>query len=160
MAQSLNASILVGFVAGASAVLAVSSSTPWWAWGSGRGPLKPLSLVLSAWLAVLVLVGALLQQLTGQPVLAGWCASAGLALGILALSGRAILSNLLAPAVGLALSALLSQELPGFVAGLSAATWYDAARPLGTSASPYVLASAGITCVLLRIGISGRGFKS
>lgn len=158
-AQSMNAAILAGFLVGASAVLAVSSRTPWWAWGSGRGPLGALALVLCLWLGVLGLLGVAVQQFTGQPTLAGWWASAGLALLLLALTGRPIAASLLAPAFGLAMAALLSPELPGFMAGFSAATWYDPARPLGTGASAYVLAAAGLAAVMVRVRLTGRGFR-
>lgn len=158
-AQSMNAAILAGFLAGASAVLAVSSYTPWWAWGSGRGPLKALLLVLCVWMSGIGFLGLTVQLLTGQPAVAGWFASAGLALALLGVAGRSIPSTLLAPAVGLALSALLSQELPGVLAGLSAATWYDEARPLNSGLTPYALWIAGIASVLLRISVTRRGFQ-
>lgn len=158
-AQSMNAAILAGFLTGASAVLAISSNTPWWAWGSGRGPLKVLSLVLCLWLGLMVALGLITQLLTGQLTVAGWCASAGLALALLAATGRSIPAILLAPAVGLALSAMLSQELPGFLAGLSAATWYDEARPLNSGLAPYALAVAGVACVLVRITVTKHGSR-
>ena len=159
-AASVNAALLAGLLAGAAVTFAIASPTPWWAWGSRR----PAALVTAAPLAVacttVIAAGALVQVVTGRPAVAGWCGSVGLALLVLTALPRPALASMVASALGIAVVALVPDGAPGPVLGLSPATWYDTAPPLGSGGTPYALLHLGGCGILARMLVTGRTIQS
>lgn len=159
-AGSVNAALLAGLLAGAAVAFACATPTPWWAWASRRRA----ALVTAAPLGVAcVAAGALAfaaEVLTARPALAGWYGSVGLVLVVLALLPRPALASMVAAAVAIATVALVPDGAPGPVLGLSAATWYDTAPPLGSGGTPFVLLLVGVGAVLVRGLVTGRAIQS
>lgn len=157
---AVNAALLAGLVAGGATCYAVAAPTPWYAWGSRWSPAAFTAVPLAATLLSVLALGTLVEALTGRRAVAGWCASAGLALIVLAVIGRATGAALTTCAVGIALVVLVPQEAPGVVAGLSGVTWYDPAPPLGSQVTPWVLLAAGVAASLLRVHASRRTYAT
>jgi hypothetical protein len=159
-AGSVNAALLAGLLAGAAVTFAIATPTPWWAWGSRRrAALVTAGPLGVACLATLGLAGAV-EAFTGRPCVAGWCGSAGLALIVLSLVPRPAVSSMITSALAIAVVALVPGEAPGAILGLSAATWYDTAPPLGSVSTPYALLVVGLGSVLCRGLVTGRTIQS
>jgi hypothetical protein len=159
-AASVNAALLAGMLVGAAVTFACSTPTPWWAWSSRRRAAFVTAAPLGVACVAMAAVASAAEVVTGRPALAGWCGSVGTALLVLSVLPRPALASMVASAVGIAVVALVPGEAPGAILGLSAATWYDSAPPLGSGGTPFALLLVGVTAVVVRGLITGRTIES
>jgi hypothetical protein len=157
---AVNAAVLSGLLAGAAVCFSVASPTPWWAWGARRRPAAMTAVPLAVALAGLLALAWFAELVTARPAVVGWAASMGFALIVLSVVPRPAAASMITSAVTIALVAAVPAQAPGSLVGLSAATWYAAAPPLGSHGAPPVLLTLGVLALLTRVALTRRTVRT